>query len=234
MERVLITGASRGIGLELARQYLERGDVVLATARNLNRDAAADLTALAAQHGERCHLLPLEVTDDSAIVAMAAQAATLVDGLDLLINNAGVFPRHERPETLDSQALLATLHVNAVAPLMVVAALLPLLRRGQRPRIVNISSQLGSLTRRASGRCYGYCSSKAALNMLTRSLAFDLKEDGIIAVVVHPGWVQTDMGGSHAPVLPSESARGIIALADGLLPEHTSKFLTWDGREHAW
>jgi len=230
----LITGASRGIGLELARQYLERGDLVLATARNLNRDAAADLTALAAQHGDRCYLLPLVVTDDSAIVAAAEQAARLVDGLDLVINNAGVFPRNERPETLDAQVLLETLHVNAVAPLIVAREMLPLLRRGQRPRIVNISSQLGSLTRRASGRCYSYCSSKAALNMLTRSLAFDLKEDGIVAVVVHPGWVQTDMGGNHAPVLVGESARGIIALADGLTLEQTSKFLTWDGREHAW
>ena len=232
MQRVLITGANRGIGLELARQYLERGDLVLATARNL--DAAADLQALAAQHGRRCHLLALDVTDEGAIAAAAAQAAALVAGLDVLINNAGVFPRNERPETLDAQVLLQTLHTNAVAPLIVVRELLPLLRRGQQPRILNITSQLGSLTRRASGRCYSYCSSKAALNMLTRSLAFDLQEDGIIVVVVHPGWVQTGMGGSHAPVTPGESARGIIALADGLLPEQTSKFLTWDGREHAW
>jgi NAD(P)-dependent dehydrogenase (short-subunit alcohol dehydrogenase family) len=234
MERILITGASRGIGLELARNYLERGDLVLATARNLNLDVAADLYALAAQHRDRCHLLSLDVTDEAAIVALAAQAATLVDGLDVLINNAGVFPRNERPETLDAQVLLETLHVNAVAPLIVVRELLNLLRHGQRPRIVNITSQLGSLTRRASGRCYSYCSSKAALNMLTRSLAFDLQDDGIIAVVVHPGWVQTDMGGAHAPVLVGESARGIIALADGLTLEQTSKFLTWDGREHAW
>jgi NAD(P)-dependent dehydrogenase (short-subunit alcohol dehydrogenase family) len=234
MERILITGAGRGIGLELARQYLERGDVVLATARNFNPDAAADLYALAAQHGDRCHLLPLDVTDEDAIAAAAVQAGALVDGLDVLINNAGVFPRNERPETLDAQVLLQTLHTNAVAPLIVVRELLGLLRSGRRPRILNITSQLGSLTRRASGRCYSYCSSKAALNMLTRSLAFDLQPDGIIAVVVHPGWVQTDMGGAHAPVMVGESARGIIALADGLTPEQTSKFLTWDGREHAW
>jgi NAD(P)-dependent dehydrogenase (short-subunit alcohol dehydrogenase family) len=232
MERILITGANRGIGLELARQYLERGDVVLATARYL--DAAGDLQTLAASHPGRCHLFSLEVTDDENIVAVAGQVATLVDGLDVLINNAGVFPRNERPETLDAQVLLQTLHTNAVAPLIVVRELLGLLRRGRRPRILNITSQLGSLTRRASGRCYSYCSSKAALNMLTRSLAFDLQEDGIIAVVVHPGWVQTDMGGAHAPVLAGESARGIIALADGLTLEQTSKFLTWDAREHAW
>jgi NAD(P)-dependent dehydrogenase (short-subunit alcohol dehydrogenase family) len=232
MERILITGANRGIGLELARQYLERGDVVLATARNL--DAAADLQALAAQYRDRCYLLSLDVTDEAAIVAIAAQAAALVDGLDVLINNAGVFPRNEQPETLDAQVLLQTLHTNAVAPLIVVRELLGLLRRGRRPRILNITSQLGSLTRRASGRCYSYCSSKAALNMLTRSLAFDLQDEGIIAVVVHPGWVQTGMGGAHAPVLVGESARGIIALADDLTLEQTSKFLTWDGREHAW
>jgi NAD(P)-dependent dehydrogenase (short-subunit alcohol dehydrogenase family) len=232
MERILITGASRGIGLELARHYLERGDLVLATARNLVD--ATDLRALAAAYPNHCHLLSLEVTDEENIAAVAAQAATLVDGLDVLINNAGVFPRNERPETLDAQTMLETLHVNAVAPLIVVRELLDLLRSGRRPRIVNITSQLGSLTRRASGRCYSYCSSKAALNMLTRSLAFDLQDDGIIAVVVHPGWVQTDMGGAHAPVLVGESARGIIALVDGLTPEQTSKFLTWDGREHAW
>lgn len=232
MQRVLITGANRGIGLELARQYLQRGDLVLATARDLA--AAADLHALAAEHPGRCHLFRLEVTDEENVAAVAAEAATRVDGLDVLINNAGVFPRNERPETLDAQVLLQTLHTNAVAPLIIARELLPLLRRGQRPRILNITSQLGSLTRRASGRCYSYCSSKAALNMLTRSLAFDLKDDGIIAVVVHPGWVQTDMGGAHAPVTPGESARGIIALADGLTLEQTSKFLTWDGREHAW
>ena len=129
--------------------------------------------------------------------------------------------------------MLETLHVNAVAPLLVGAVAGPA-APGRRPRILNITSQLGSLTRQASGRCYSYCSSKAALYMLTRSLAFDLQPDGIIAVVVHPGWVQTGMGGAHVPVMVGELARGIIALADGLLPGADQQVPDLGRPEHAW
>ena len=170
------------------------------------------------------------MTDERAIVAAAGQAAALVDGLDILINNTGVFPqRAARDAGRPSHAGDFVRQRGCAADCG--RGLLDLLRRGQRPRIVNITSQLGSLKRRASGRCYSYCSSNATLNMLTRSLAFDLQDEGIIAVVVHPGRVQTDMGGEHAPVLVGELACGIIALADGLTMEQTSKFLTWDGTE---
>jgi NAD(P)-dependent dehydrogenase (short-subunit alcohol dehydrogenase family) len=232
MKRVLITGSNRGIGLALTRENLVRGDRVFATCRH--PDEADGLHALAEEHGERLTILRLDVRDEETIEASVEAIQAAEDGLELLINNAGISPSGERLGRLDAETMLHTFHVNAVGPMMVTKATLDLLRGGDDARIINISSRLGSLTHKSSGGRYSYSSSKAALNMLTRALAFDLRSDGIAVLSVHPGWVRTDMGGSSAPVEPAESARGILQVADELTMSDTGEFYTYRGREVAW
>jgi NAD(P)-dependent dehydrogenase (short-subunit alcohol dehydrogenase family) len=232
VERILITGANRGLGLEFTRQYMARGTMVLAGCRH--PDQAADLQELSNQHPGQLVVLPLVITDQASIERSANEVGEMVGGLDILINNAGQFPRGERPGILRADVLLDTFAVNSVAPLMIAQAYLDLLKAGSHPRIINITSQLGSLARKQSGGNYSYCGSKAALNMLTRALAFDVRALGITAMMMHPGWVKTDMGGASASLTMEESVRGMIRVIDGLSSQDAGRFLQWDGRELPW
>lgn len=232
MRHILITGANRGLGLELTRQTLTEGERVFATCR-LPEEARA-LHSMADEHPDRLSILPLDVTDEASIITAEEMVRTQADHLDILINNAGVNPRGERLGDLEAETLLHTFHVNSVGPMMVTQQFLDLLRAGERSKIVNISSQMGSLIQKKSGGSYSYCTSKAALNMLTRALAFDLRSEGIIVVAMHPGWVRTDMGGNHAPLSPVESVSGMLRVIDRLRPADTGRFLTWRGRKHPW
>lgn len=233
MQRILITGAARGIGLEYVRQYAPRGDRVFATCRD--PDGADKLRAVASEYPDRVEMLPLDVTDRDAIDRVAAHVAGDGEGtLDVLINNAGLSPRGEELSNLEAQAMLDVLAVNAVAPLIVAQRCRHLLAAAGQPRIVNMSSSMGSLAKKDYGRHYSYASSKAALNMLTRAAAHDLAPDGIIVVALHPGWVQTDLGGAQATLSPRESVAGLIRVIDDLAPAQSSRFLTWQGEEHPW
>ena len=231
MKTLFLTGANRGIGLALVKEALNRDYRVFAGCRQPQN--AGDLQALAARYPARVVPIPIDVTDDASIQAAADAVAAQTNAVDLLINNAGVFPRGERLGNLDARTMLHAFHVNSVGPMIVAQKFLSLLRRGERAKILNISSQLGSITHPMGGY-YSYNSSKAALNMLTRILASELRPEGILAVVVHPGWVQTDMGGRGAPLKPAESARGILNLAERLKMADTGGFFTWDGRKHPW
>lgn len=232
MKRVLITGSNRGLGLAFTKESLSRGDRVFATCRC--PDEADDLHALRARYPDQLTLLRLDVTDEETIDGSAKEVQSQEGGLDLLINNAGVNPSGERPGRLDAETMLHTFHVNAVGPMMVAQRFLDLLRAGDDPKIVNVSSTLGSLTQKSSGGGYSYSSSKAALNMLTRTLAFDLRSDDVIVVAVHPGWVRTDMGGGAAPLDPDESTRGVLQVVDDLTLSDSGKFYTYRGREAPW
>ena len=232
MTRVLITGANRGLGLAFAKESLARGYRVFATCRR--PDEADDLQALRDDFPEKLTVLHLDVTDEGTIDAAAEAVQDQEDALDLLINNAGINPEQEHLGNLDAETILHTYHVNAVGPMLVAQRFLPLLRAGDDPRILNISSTSGSLARKSSGGGYSYCSSKAALNMLTRALAFDLESDGVIVVVIHPGWVQTDMGGSAAPLEPTESVRGVLDVAEELGPSDTGLFYNYKGAQPPW
>jgi NAD(P)-dependent dehydrogenase (short-subunit alcohol dehydrogenase family) len=209
--RVLITGASRGIGLELARIYAASGALVFAACR------------------------------DPARAAGVPEGAVVVR-LDVLINNAGVYPGSvsaQLPATtrlgaLDGPAMLEVFRVNTVAPVLVAQAFAGLLRRGRAPRLVNVSSDAGSLARRDKGCNYAYPASKAALNMMTRCLAGDLRSDGVVVASVHPGFVRTDMGGPTAPRDPAETIPSLVRVIDGLTMEDTGLFLNWDGTRVAW
>ena len=233
MNNVLITGANRGIGLELTHQLLKQGKRVFATCRQPGK--ADGLQSLLDKFNERLTILPLDVTNDEMVAGVVTAVLTQTPSLDLLINNAGIFYRGEGVDNFDPAKMRHTFDVNVVGAMQVTANFVNLLRRGTNPRIINISSQLGSLL--AMDRNWGdvsYNSSKAALNMVTRKLAHDLAGDGIAVIAIHPGWVQTDMGGPNAAVSIPDSAQGILAVAGSLTLEHSGKFYTYSGGEHPW
>lgn len=234
MERVLITGANRGIGLELTRQYLAAGDRVFATCRR-PADATA-LDDLRATHGDRVQIVALDVTDAASIAAAAQAVRAQTDALDILYNNAGInIPGEEqRLATVTFEALERVFRVNAAGPLLVTQAFADLLRAGQRPRLITLTSGLGSIALRSGPGPYAYCASKAALNMIARLLAFDLGRDGVITITLDPGWVKTDMGGRGAQLEPQDAVGAIRQTVARLTPEHNGTYRYNDGSEIAW
>ncbi len=234
MKRILITGANRGIGLELVRQYLQHEEVtVIAACRHPERATALHGLDNQYTYAERLHIVQLDVTDAGSIAHAAETAGQHVDELDLLINNAAINPKTgiQDLDRISAEEMLNILHVNTVAPVMVTRAFVHLLRRGERPMVVNMSSMMGSIANKRSGGYYGYCTSKAGLNMVTRTLAVDLRVDGIICVAVNPGWVQTDMGGAGAHLSAQEAVAGMLHLFDGLTLDDSGGFMQWDGRK---
>ena len=225
----IVTGAGRGLGLELARQLVGQGYRVLGTVRR----ASDGLEAVGATS------LSLDVSDAEAIAALPERVREHTDRIDLLVNNAGINSRgvpeaqaNVRFGTLEPEGILRMVRVNAIAPILLVQALVDLLPAGAR--VVSISSWLGSIGNKTGGGNYGYCSSKAMLNMMARALAFDLAPRGVASVVVNPGWVSTDMGGPKAKLTPTQSVEGILRVAEGLTADDAGKFLQWDGSEHPW
>ena len=232
MSTVVVTGANRGLGLELTRVYAGRGDRVIAACRN-----PADATELTA------------LTDYVHAVDMgdAQSIATFIDVIgdrtvDIVINNAGIDARNlgatdsERDVlTQTPEQLMRQIEVNAVGPWLLGRGLLPQLRRSDNARIVNVTSQIGSMeVSQRIGRDVGYAVSKAALNMITVKLAVRLRDESITAIALHPGFLRTDMGGSAATMGPDESARQIADTVDGLTIADTGTFRRWDGTVHPW
>jgi len=243
MKSVLITGANRGLGLELTRQYLERGDQVFAAARQ--PEGATELQALGQQFQGRLVVLPLDVTSAESLTAAYQQVAAATDHLDILINNAGILPGHPGSgidDSSEAQKLgqlryddaMQVFGTNAVGPLLVTQQFLPLLKAGRKSRVVSLSSGLGSLELKASGSHYHYSASKAAMNMYMRTVAAEAGHHGIISIMVDPGWMRTDMGGNGAALPAADSARGIIRLTDQLHAEENGSLLTWQGKPVAW
>jgi NAD(P)-dependent dehydrogenase (short-subunit alcohol dehydrogenase family) len=221
---VLITGANRGIGLELARQYAAAGWHVIGTARK--PDAADDLGALAAK------VVQLDVTDPASVGRMARDLAGTP--IDVLINNAGIQPLMWKLDEIDFEAFQRALDVNLTGPVRVTRALLPNLRAARLKRIVNVTTNLSSIAGNTDGGFYGYRESKAGLNMFTKSIAAELGPEGFVCIVLHPGWVKTDLGGPQAPLEVEESAAGMLRVIDGLAPADNGTFWTYAGEQMAW
>jgi NAD(P)-dependent dehydrogenase (short-subunit alcohol dehydrogenase family) len=230
--RYVITGASRGLGLEFVRQLLERGDAVEAGVLLLEENADV-LRALARESEGRLRVHPLDVTDTASVSAFA-RAVDEGGPLDVLINNAGIFGGTEPLSKLDFQGMLRTFDTNALGALRVTSALLPALRRGSTRRIACLSSRAGSLADNTSGRNYAYRLSKAALNMGVRNLAVELRPEGFTVICLHPGWARTDMGGPTAPQTPEESVSGLLQVVDRASPEDTGRFIDFRGQEVPW
>ncbi|MFZ5446151.1 MAG: SDR family oxidoreductase [Myxococcota bacterium] len=238
VRRVVITGASRGIGLELTRQHLEAGDQVVATCRTPAKASA--LHALAAAHAARCTVVELDVGEEDSIARAARQVGERFEGVELVWSNAGVYPGS--PGTPVREAPLGQLHaadglevlrVNAVGAILVAQAFLPLLRAGRSPKLAALSSGYGSVSDN-HGTPYWYGASKAALNMLHRSLAFDGAARGVTVALLSPGWTQTDMGGPRAPDPLPDVVTGLRRVVERLRPDETGGFFDWRGRALPW
>jgi NAD(P)-dependent dehydrogenase (short-subunit alcohol dehydrogenase family) len=223
MANVVITGANRGIGLELAKLYEARGDSVTAICRETN-DEIEDIAD---------QVFPeIDVTKEEQLPSIAMVLDKLLDEpIDILINNAGLF-RNETLHTMDSDSIREQFEVNAIAPLMVTHNLLPLMAEGTK--IANITSRMGSIEDNTSGAYYGYRASKAALNAIGKSLANDLKQHGVAVVQIHPGFVQTRMVGFNGDITPEQAAAGIAARIDELTLETTGSFWHSNGQPLPW
>ena len=219
MKTHLVTGAGRGIGLELCRQLQQRGEKVIAVCRQ----ASAELRALG------CRIVEgVEVTDGASLQRLAAELAG--ERIDVLVNNAGILER-ESLDDLDFERIRRQFEVNALGPLRVTRVLLPNLAVGSK--VVIITSRMGSIADNGSGGYYGYRMSKTAVNMAGVSLAHDLRERGIAVLLLHPGMVATEMTGRHGiPV--QESAANLIARFESLGLEQTGSFHHADGQSLPW
>lgn len=219
MANVLVIGGNRGIGLELCRQLVARGDQVVATARS----ACPSLEAL------DIRVESVDVTDADSIQALAD--ATKNVSFDLVICNAGILSR-ESLDAIDYDAIRRQFEVNTLGPLRVAESFGPRLGAGATFAIV--TSRMGSLEDNTSGGRYGYRISKAGANVVGRSLAFDLKTQGVTVLLLHPGWVRTEMTGGSGHVEPADAARGLLERIDQLGIEHTGTFWHASGEPLPW
>ena len=228
--RSLVTGANRGLGLEFARQLLAHGDHVVATCRHPGRANA--LNQLVGEHPGRLHVLPLDVGGPKSHAELARELPLVMDGIDLLINNAGVLHSGERFGHVPPANLDDSLRTNASGPFLLTQTLAERLVDGAK--VANLSSVLGSIASTASFSTPSYAMSKAAQNMATVLLASALRERGIAVIALHPGWVQTDMGGSGAQITPVDSVRGLLKVIDGVDIGDSGTFLDYRGKPVPW
>ena len=230
MTTLLITGCNRGIGLELVRQAALRGNHVMATCRD--PAAAVDLRAVAASYPGLIDVLALEVTGLATI--QAAKASIGARPIDVLINNAGIIgPARQSTLDMDFDGFAETLAVNALAPLRIAQVFLPNLRAAGSGKIVTITSGMGSMSYAKSDRI-AYRAAKAAVNKVMQGLATDLKPLGVAVLLLHPGWVRTDMGGSGASISTKDSALGVLAQIDALTLARSGQFLDYAGKSMPW
>jgi NAD(P)-dependent dehydrogenase (short-subunit alcohol dehydrogenase family) len=231
--RIIVTGAGRGIGLGIAKQLIAEGHEVWGTARHPEnakelRDAGA------------AGVLTLDIGDVDSIQAFGVDLATHVDSIDTLINNAGmtsaalgVDRRAQGPLQTTKEVVMRQIEVNAVGPMLVTQAVRPLLGSGVGPVVLNISSQLGSMVVGAQMPSdVGYNSSKSVMNMVTVMSA--TADPDVTYVAIHPGWVQSDMGGPKAALSIDESSQGIVSALNTLGPTDTGRFIKIDGNDHPW
>jgi NAD(P)-dependent dehydrogenase (short-subunit alcohol dehydrogenase family) len=228
MAVVLITGANRGIGLALVKAYAGRRDKVFAAIRaTSDRDA---LDAFAATAPKWVEVIEMDVSDPAEIGRVRRRLEA--EPIDVLVNNAGIGgPDKQSATDMDFDGLEEALRVNTMAPLRVTLAFLPNVKAA-KGKIITLSSQMGATG--ASSDNLAYRVSKQAVNRLMRGLATELKPQGIPVLIVHPGWVKTDMGGESAQLAPEESAANLLKLIDKLDITSTGRFLAWNGKELAW
>jgi len=231
-QRCLVTGANRGLGLELCRQLLVTGGRVIAACRHPGKATA--LNTLAGEYPGRLHVTPLDVAEPKSHAALTRELPLLTEGepLDLLINNAGVLRGGERYGSVQAADLETSFRTHALGPFLLVQTLTPQL--ADRARVANISSEIGSIGLRQEFRTPSYAIGKAAQNMATSLLAQALAPRDIVVVALHPGWVRTDMGTDRAALSPQESARGLLQVIGGLKARDSGAFLDWQGQTLPW
>ncbi|EDO41698.1 predicted protein [Nematostella vectensis] len=247
---IFITGCNRGLGLEFVKQFLRSKNPpehLIATCRSLTAESASELKKLAAEN-QNLHLLELEVTDFQAIQRCAQQTREIVQdkGLHILMNNAGIVDPAGLLDVTEEQ-MIRVFKANTVAPLQIVQAFLPLLKQGgktasfqdQAPKfpkalIVQMSSKIASIQDNGTGGLYPYRASKSSLNIISKSMSVDLKGDGISVVMLHPGWVQTDMGGPNALTATEESVAGMMSVLANFDKSKNGMFIDFRGNIVPW
>lgn len=223
MPTALITGANRGIGLELVRKFLAEGHDVIATARN--PDSATELNATGAR------VYPLEVTDADSVAALKS---TLGDEpIDYLINNAGICT-FDGFKDIDYDVFAEMLAVNTIAPVRIMDVLLDNVAASEVKIAAGLSSMVASIENTTNDFAFVYRVSKAGLNMALRSAAPALAERGVTVLALHPGWAHTDMGGADAPVRPADSAEGLYNVLTSAGPSKELRFIDYEGQTHPW
>ncbi|MEL7538742.1 MAG: SDR family oxidoreductase [Pseudomonadota bacterium] len=237
MPTTLITGVNRGLGLELARQYLVRGWNVIGT----SRAPAEHLDQLAAEHDHRLRLLHADMADIDGL----SQLASDVKGtpIDVLLLSAGTMGTADFANQgmnvggfgqIDYADWSSVMTINVLAPMRLAELLVDEVEASEQKKIVGMSSMLGSMGMNTIGGLYVYRTSKAALNSVLRSLSFDLAKRGISVAALHPGWVRTDMGGPSATLSSEESVRGLINVIADLSPERSGGFFSYEGETLPW
>ncbi|XP_077166354.1 C-signal-like [Paroedura picta] len=249
---VLVTGANRGIGLELVKQWLRKPNppkMVLATCRDPEGTRGQELRNMASKHSN-LKILQLEATDPASVEAAAKKAEVHLGGcgLNFLINNAGIMPACSL-ESATSKDMLDVYNTNVVGPMLVTKAFLPLLKKAAnasqqkgmccvKAAIINMSTVLGSIEKTPETYHFmpvvSYRCSKAALNMLTKCQSMGYKDDGILCTAVHPGWVKTDLGSDQADLTVEESVNGIMKVLCNLCEKQHGVLITWEGKVLPW
>lgn len=225
----LVTGANRGLGLGITKELLSGGSLVLATTRT--NTPSSELSQLATKFPANLKIFVADMNDQKSIDVLAGELKDLT--LDVLVNNAGVFlPDTDDKGNLKLENINQSFVTNAIGPMRITQALLPHLKKSSRPIVATLSTLMASITDNTSGGSYGYRMSKVAVNMWSRNFARDHKN--IISVAIHPGWVQTDMGGFNAPLSVEESCKDIVQLLTKLEPSHSGEFVDHKGKQIPW
>lgn len=225
---VLITGANRGIGLEFVRQYANKGWHVIATCRQ--PDQAEALQTLVS---DKIQVLPCDIADQKSVSCLSEQLKDVA--LDCLINNAGAYSsKGERFDNVTAENMLAVFRTNTLGTLAVCQAFEPQLRKGEDKLIVVISTKVSSIADNRSGGSYSYRASKTALNMVMKNVAIDLADTGIHVLLLHPGWVKTEMGGPNALITVEESVAGMCNVVGDARQYASPSFMDYSGQEIPW
>jgi NAD(P)-dependent dehydrogenase (short-subunit alcohol dehydrogenase family) len=225
MSVAIVSGANRGLGLELVQQLLQHGWRVVAGCRKTD---LRRLTELAGAHPGRLHVMPLDVSSERSIAAFVGEVRLVTESVDLLINNAGVLVSGERYGQVSAKAQAESFAVNATGPLLLTQACSALLQAAKSARVANVSTGMASLAQTDTFRTPSYAMSKAALNMATRLLAAELAPQGIVVASLHPGWVQTDMGGASAPLDVATAAERLLQRVLRLDASDAGRFIASD------
>lgn len=243
MKIALVTGAYKGLGFEWCRQLGKQGYKVVLTARDVEK--AQQAAELLNEQDLVVYPKALEVTDEKQIEEIAVWANEMFGHIDLIVNNAGINPKDYKDKLrmakafylkdIEAKEILDVLHINSIAPLLVVKHFRQLLIKSKKPLVINISSWLGSVTDLTFGGHYGYVGSKNLLNVLNKSMANELKQENIICININPGWVQTDMGGQKAQFTTEQAVTNILTnIVSRVSISDSGKFLNFDGSEHPW
>jgi NAD(P)-dependent dehydrogenase (short-subunit alcohol dehydrogenase family) len=243
MKTALITGGHKGLGLGWSHTLAKHNYQVIIASRSL--EAAQEAAKELKSKGHHAHAISIDVGDENSIAKAQQQVASSFESLDLLINNAGVNPKDYTDKNrmakafnldqLDFEEMEKVYRVNSLGPLIMVKHFKPLLLKAPKPMVLNISSWLGSVTNMSFGGHYGYVSSKNLLNVLNKSMALEIKDQGIICINVNPGWVKTHMGGQKATFTPEQSAENVYQnVLSQVTLEDTGKFFNFDGQIHPW